>query len=53
MISEFEMTVNALLSLLALGFSIAVVWMVVAAGFKIGWKLAPYVLVIAFIAWLL
>ena len=44
---------DSLLALLALGFSIAVVWMVIAAGFKIGWKLAPYVLVIAFIAWIL
>ena len=51
--SEAGLILDSLLSLLALGFSIAVVWMVIAAGFKIGWKLAPYVLAIAFIAWIL
>jgi len=53
MLDQPGLILDSLLALLALGFSIAVVWMVIAAGFKIGWKLAPYVLVIAFIAWIM
>jgi len=38
--------------LLAMGFSIGIVIFVIVAAAKIGWKLAPWVLGLGFIAWL-
>lgn len=40
------------LSLLALGFGIALVVVVVTASVRLGWKLWPWVLLVGFIAWL-
>jgi hypothetical protein len=39
------------LGLLALGFSIAMVVIVIVAAAKIGWKLAPWILGLGFLAW--
>jgi len=41
------------LSLLALGFSIAVVIAVIAAGARLGWKAWPWILGAGLVAWLL
>jgi len=38
--------------LLAMGFSIGIVIFVIVAAAKIGWKMAPWVLGLGFIAWL-
>ena len=38
--------------LLAMSFSIGIVIFVIVAAAKIGWKLAPWVLGLGFIAWL-
>ena len=40
-------------SLLALGFGIALVVVVVAAGARLGWRYWPWILGIGFAAWLL
>lgn len=43
---------DILISLLALGFSIALVVVVIAAGARLGWRFWPWVLAIGLIAWL-
>ena len=48
---ELELIFNTLMGLFATGFVIAVPVLVIAAGFKIGWKLAPWMFLIAFICW--
>ncbi len=40
-------------SLLALGFGVALVVVVVVAGARLGWRYWPWILGIGFIAWLL
>lgn len=42
---------DILISLLALGFSIALVVVVVAAGVRLGWRLWPWVLAVGALAW--
>ena len=39
------------ISLLALGFSIALVVVVVTAGVRLGWRLWPWVLAVGALAW--
>tara|TARA_Y100000004_G_scaffold125833_1_gene141573 strand:- start:828 stop:989 length:162 start_codon:yes stop_codon:yes gene_type:complete len=51
--SELELIFNTLMGLFATGFVIAVPILVIAAGFKIGWKLAPWVLLVGFICWVM
>ena len=41
------------LGLLALGFGVAVVIAIVAAGARLGWRLWPYVLAAGFIGWMI
>jgi hypothetical protein len=48
MVDKFDMFVG----LLQLGFTIGVVVFVIAAAAKIGWKIAPYALGAALLAWL-
>ena len=40
-------------SLLALGFGVALVVVVIVAGARLGWRYWPWILGIGFIAWLL
>ena len=42
---------DIIMTLLALGFSIALVVVVVTASVKAGWRLWPWVLVAGFLAW--
>ena len=42
---------DILISLLALGFSIALVVVVITAGVRLGWRLWPWVLAVGAIAW--
>lgn len=43
---------DIILSLLALGFGIAVVFAVITAGVKLGWRLWPWVLAVGVLAYL-
>jgi len=43
---------DILVGLLGFGFSIALVVVVIAAGFKLGIRLWPYILVIGFLAYM-
>ena len=42
---------DIVISLLALGFSIALVVVVVTAGVRLGWRLWPWVLAVGALAW--
>ena len=42
---------DILISLLALGFSIALVVVVITAGVRLGWRLWPWVLAVGALAW--
>ena len=42
---------DIVISLLALGFSIALVVVVITAGVRLGWRLWPWVLAVGAIAW--
>ena len=48
-VDKFDMIMN----LLSIGFTIGIVVFVIVAAAKIGWKLAPWVLGLGFIAWML
>ena len=52
-ITFFQDKGDMLLGLLAMGFSIAMVVIVVVAAARIGWKLAPWILALGLAAWLL
>jgi len=43
---------DMLWGLLSVGFSIAMVIIVIVAAARIGWKLAPWILGLGFLAWL-
>jgi hypothetical protein len=49
---EFRWAFEGIVELAAIGFGIAIVWAVVAAGVRIGWTLAPYVLGLGLLAYL-
>jgi hypothetical protein len=54
---EHEITLHVdkldmIMGLLSAGFTIGIVIFVIVAAAKIGWKLAPWVLGLGFIAWL-
>ena len=42
---------DIVISLLALGFSIALVVVVITAGVRLGWRLWPWVLAVGALAW--
>ena len=50
-ITFFQDKGDILLGLLAMGFSIAMVVVVIVAAARVGWKLAPWVLGLGFLAW--
>ena len=52
-ITFFQDKADLLLGLLAMGFSIAMVVIVVVAAASVGWKLAPWILGLGLIAWLI
>ena len=53
MMVEFADKMDIVQSLLAMGFSIGLVVVVIVAAARIGWKLAPWMLGVGLIAWLL
>ena len=48
-VDKFEL----LWALLSLGFTIAMVALVITAAIKLGWKFAGWIFIIAFVAWML
>ena len=47
-VDKFDM----LMGLLSVGFTVAMVVIVIVAAARIGWKIAPWVLGLGFLAWL-
>jgi hypothetical protein len=43
---------DALMALLTVGFSVAMVVIVIVAAVRIGWAIAPWILGLAFLSWL-
>ena len=52
-VTFFQDKGDMLLGLLAMGFSIAMVVIVIVAAARIGWKLAPWILGAGLLAWLI
>ena len=52
-ITFFQDKGDMLLGLLAMGFSIAMVVIVIVAAARVGWKLAPWILGAGLLAWLI
>ena len=52
-VTFFEDKLDIAIALLAMGFSIAMVVIVIVAAARIGWKLAPWILGLGLVAWLL
>ena len=53
MMVEFADKMDIVQALLAMGFSIGLVVVVIVAAARIGWKLTPWMLGVGLIAWLL
>ena len=53
MMVEFADKMDIVQSLLAMGFTIGLVVVVIVAAARTGWKLAPWMLGVGLIAWLL
>jgi|TARA_B100000902_G_scaffold278318_1_gene264207 uncharacterized membrane protein len=53
MVDQFVDKMDIVQALLAMGFTIGLVVIVIVAAAKIGWKLAPWILGAGLIAWLL
>jgi hypothetical protein len=49
--SEIELIIKSILALIAVGFTLGVVFGVGGAFVKLGWKYAPYVAGVAFLVW--
>ena len=48
-VDKFEL----LWALLSLGFTVAMIALVITAAIKLGWKFAGWIFIIAFVAWML
>ena len=53
MVDQFTDKMDIVMALLAMGFTIGLVVLVIVAAARIGWKLAPWMLGAGLIAWLL
>jgi hypothetical protein len=49
--SEIELIIKSILALIAVGFTLGVVFGIGGAFVKLGWKYAPYVAGVAFLVW--
>ena len=49
--NELQIMWDMIVPLIIAGISIGIVLSIVAGSIKIGWKLAPYLIVISFIIW--